>query len=139
MLMYVLYIVFFYFTHNLLYASSHFTGASKVAPILYRVLSIICLVLELVYIIMLAVRVSIWKAIILFIAAFVVLNVVKLITNHVVMKRVSNEKRPEDYENNKPLFWGYYNRQLDISASLHAFIGLFVNPIIIILHFTLLR
>ena len=133
----LLYIVFFYFTHNILYSSSHFTGGSRVVPKLYRIISVIYILLELAFIIILAIKVSVILAIVLFVITFIILNIVKLIVNKIVMEKVTKEMQSKDFGSDRATYWGYYNRQLDVATSEQAFIGFIVNPIIIVLYFVL--
>ena len=128
-----MFIVFFYFTHNQFYAARHFTGASKGAPVFLMIMSLICIVLEIAFVIKSAIQNSVLLAIILVIAALVVLNIIKFIICRIVMHRITSDSHTSDLDNATLL--NYYNRQLDITTTIQALIGIIVNPIIIALYF----
>lgn len=133
MLLYILYIVFFYFTHNQLYASSHFTGSSQHLPIVLKIVALINIILEIAFIIRLAIQSSLFEATVLFISSLAILNVVKRIICKVVLNNISKDFA--DNSDNGAMLWNLYNHHLNITTTIQALVGLLINPVIIVAFF----
>ena len=118
MIWFILYVVFFYFTHKQVYAGTHFTGSSHGVAIFLQVLSLVNVLIEFIYIIRYAVTESVFHAIMLLIVALAVVNVVNTINSKVVLSKIS-----KDMDINNPFFFGVYNRTLDVSTTKHALLG----------------
>ncbi len=129
----ILFLLFFFFTHKIMYSASHFTGASQTVKAIIGIDSLFNLVFEIGYLIYFAIKVSILHAIILFIISLVV----TLILNRVFAKITLNNLVKSGYDMKDELFIYTYNHKCDVSATIISLIGIPVNIVIIVLLFLL--
>ena len=129
----ILFLLFFFFTHKIMYSASHFTGASQTVKAIIGIDSLLNLVFEIGYLIYFAIKVSILHAIILFIISLVV----TLILNRLFAKITLNNLVKSGYDMKDELFIYTYNHKCDVSATIISLIGIPVNIVIIVLLFLL--
>lgn len=127
----ILFVLFFFFTHKIVYSASHFTGASQAVKTIIGIDSIFCLIFEIGYLISFAIRVSVLHAIILFAVSLVV----TVILNRVFSKITLNNLIKNGWNIKDELFIYTYNHKCDVMSTGLSLIGIPVNIIIIILLF----
>ena len=129
----VLFVLFFFFTHKIMYSASHFTGASQTVKAIIGLDSLFSLVFEFGYLIYFAIKVSVLHAIILFIISLIV----TLILNQVFAKITLNNLVKSGYDIKDELFICTYNHKCDVTSTIISLIGIPLNIVIIVLLFLL--
>ena len=130
----ILFLVFFFFTHKQVYASSHFTGGSQAVKALIGFCALFNTLFEIAYLVYFGIKVSAIHAVLLFIVSVIVAMLSSRITAKSTIKKMQREGW-NPATDNEEYFLATYNRKCDVAATLLADIGVIVNVIIIILFF----
>ena len=134
-MVYILFIIFDFITHKQLYSSNHFTGSSRVVPIILKILAISNTILLLGFLVMVSAVVSFWHAFGMISAA----EIVKYILNRLLARRVRRRMQKQGWNINGDetdpdgsLFFSMYMRKCDVASTKIAVFGTLVNIVIVI-------
>lgn len=134
--MFLLFFVMLFFEVKQLYASAHFTGASRIAPPLYLVYGLAFGIYKYFMLFRVSAKSGIAQAIVCFVVPIVIYLVVNKYMTRIIIGRTVRK-----YQNvlSNDILWATANRNCDIVSSVCALIGLFVNPIVGIVIFVLTK
>ncbi len=122
-----IFVLFFFITHKQLYASSHFTGASKSMPTILLFSSLANILALILYLIYITIIRSFLIALILLLISFVVL----LLLNRFIASSILNYvARNNDLNNLNTRL--YYESRCDVASTVIAVIGLLFNLITVL-------
>lgn len=130
MIFYILFILFFFFTHKQTYAGRHFTGASEQIGCFITLFGLAGFVFELYVLINIAIRESVIEAIMLFVLSIVAVFILNSITSKFAMKKTLSEM---DFSSD--MMFGYYNYRCDVIATILALIGVVYNIFFVVYYF----
>lgn len=135
MIINILFIIFFFFTHKQLYSGSHFTGGSNAAGDFVRLVSLINLITLVSLLVYLIIKNSFIYTVILFIVSLIFTTLLNSILSKIAMRQTQNELILSKLD---PLFPTMYNYKCDVLATTTALIGIVVNIIIDIVFATII-
>ena len=122
----IFYMFFFLFAHKQHYAGRHFHGASQITGTALLIIGTVNIVAAYLFLIYAAIKFSVLYAVILFLSAFMFLNIINRIICKIVM---NHEKKRCDIQD--PSFWSFYNYQCDVVTTIIALWGIILNALII--------
>lgn len=134
--MFILFSIMLFFEVKQLYASAHFTGASRIAPPLYLVYGLAFGIYKYFMLFRVSAKSGIAQAIVCFVVPIVIYLVANKYMTRIIIGRTVRKYQNVLQDN---ILWATANRKCDISTSICAFIGLFVNPILGIVIFVLTK
>lgn len=134
-MVYIVFIIFDFITHKQLYSSNHFTGSSRVVPIILKILAIINIILLFGFLIIVSSVISFWHAA----GMIAVAECVKYILNRLIARRVNKRMQKQGWNINGDetdpdgsIFFSMYMRKCDVESTKIAVFGTLVNIGIVI-------
>lgn len=129
-LYFILFIIFFFFTHKQIYAAGHFTGSSKTVETIISIFSFLNILLTVAFIIHFAVTVSFWNVLLFILCALIATSIL----NRFLAKAVLKHLLKKGYDSTNHLFIYTYNAECDITSTVIAEIGILVNIVIAVFY-----
>lgn len=127
MILKIIYVLFFFFTHKQIYAGQHFTGSKQNVGSFLFIVGFINLIIEISFLIYNAINSHFIDSLILFVISIVCLFIFNAFTSKIGMKQALKYCNSDD-----PMFGGVYNHRCNVVSTIFALIGTIFNALSVI-------